>query len=176
MGWIHQTPLLKSQGSMQKRKQKGCKSQRWWMTSRKEYVPGPTGQMYIWTHRDSGRKHKTCTSSSQTGPQQRGKSWYLLEGENEFSPISISGCINHTLEQATCPGIDEQHQINSIVFCILYSCPIGPFSVCFDFHFCVWGAVLVFLLLFCFVSCGGWLEVFIIFLRESERDREREYS
>lgn len=51
---------------MWKKKQKGCKSQRWWRTPRKQYPPSTTEVIHIWTHRDSDSMHKTFTDSNQT--------------------------------------------------------------------------------------------------------------
>lgn len=45
-------PPLKAQGSIWKKRQNDCKSQRGQMTARKPYFPYRTGLMHIWTHRD----------------------------------------------------------------------------------------------------------------------------
>lgn len=46
---------VKAQGSVQKRKWKGCKLQRWWATPRRQCLSDTAEQKHTQTHRD--RKH-----------------------------------------------------------------------------------------------------------------------
>lgn len=57
---------LKTQEFMQKRRQKDCQSQRWWMTPSKQYLLDTTTPNTIRTHRDYNSTHKTHASSNQT--------------------------------------------------------------------------------------------------------------
>lgn len=44
----------RAEESMQKRKQKDRKSQRWWMPSRKQHLSDTVGRIYIWKNRNCG--------------------------------------------------------------------------------------------------------------------------
>lgn len=46
-----------------------CKSQKRWMSLRKQCVPDTTRLLLIWIHRDCGHIHKTRTGSRQMGSQ-----------------------------------------------------------------------------------------------------------
>lgn len=47
MGCLHQTPSLRAHGVMEKRRQKGGRSQRQWMTPRKLCPPDTTGLVHV---------------------------------------------------------------------------------------------------------------------------------
>lgn len=51
------------------------KSQRWWMTPRKQHLPDTTGLMHIWTHRVLGDRHRF---KSDRVPALRGRSRHEL--------------------------------------------------------------------------------------------------
>lgn len=61
MGCFHQTPPLKTQRSMQEKRQKDCNSKRLWMSLRKQYLPFITGQKHIWTQRNCDSLHRFVT-------------------------------------------------------------------------------------------------------------------
>lgn len=58
MGCFHQTPPLKTQRSMQEKRQKDCNSQRLWMSLWKQYLPFITGRKHIWTQRNCDSLHR----------------------------------------------------------------------------------------------------------------------
>lgn len=115
---------------MQKKWLNDCKSQRWWMTSRKQssrYNKSDTGihPQWLW------HKNKTCTGSKRQSPwdgkwtqspidnQENFCNWYLLEKKILFSPVwrhNGTGLVNHTPKQAPRPGIVGQHRIDSVFF------------------------------------------------------------
>lgn len=57
--WDIAPPSCKVQGSLQKREQKDCKTQKWF---KKPVFPGRAGQLYTWTHSHCDRMHKACMS------------------------------------------------------------------------------------------------------------------
>ena len=65
MGCLHHTSSTRGQGAKWKRRQKGCKSQRWWRIIRKQGLSGSTELISIWTHRDYWTMYKACICSSQ---------------------------------------------------------------------------------------------------------------
>lgn len=58
MGCFHQTPPLKTQRSMQEKRQKDCNSQRLWMSLWKQYLPFITGRKHIGTQRNCDSLHR----------------------------------------------------------------------------------------------------------------------
>lgn len=58
-----QISRLKVLGSTKKRRQKSCKSWRWWIAPRKQCLLEKTGLILTWTQRDYGITPKTCTDS-----------------------------------------------------------------------------------------------------------------
>lgn len=68
MGCPHQTPSLRAHGAMEKRRQKGCRSQRQWTTLRKLCPPDTTGLGHVRTHRDCSSTHRAYTGVSHMDP------------------------------------------------------------------------------------------------------------
>lgn len=60
---------VKAQGSVQKRKWKGCKLQRWWTTPRRQCLPDTAEQKHTQTHRDC--KHGQDLRRSEQDKSQR---------------------------------------------------------------------------------------------------------
>lgn len=67
--WKETTICEKNQTMSPNHRQKDCKRQMWWVTPKKQCIPDTARPVHIWTHRDHGKIHKTCTSSSHTRSQ-----------------------------------------------------------------------------------------------------------
>lgn len=134
---FYQVPHIWTQDNVSKRRQKGRKSQRGWMTSREQCLPDTTVLM----NRDSSSSHKTCTDSCQLGTQcwekevdmdSRPSQWVicsshpLAEGIS-FLQCSESQCVLQTTPKDQIPrsAIDDQHKMNPVVFkifCLIFLC------------------------------------------------------
>lgn len=62
----------KAQGSLQKRGQKYCRSQKLWMNTRGQRLPEIAGQLRLWTHGSYDNMQKPQASSCMTKSQHRG--------------------------------------------------------------------------------------------------------
>lgn len=165
MGCLHQSPPLRAQLSVWKRRQKDGKGWRWWMTSQKQCLPDTTESMHIWTHRDCGSEHRAYTDSKQMGSQH----W---DGEVDIGSQPLQGAvtdtgkgkicllhwsltvyINHTPGQAPYSGVANTKK-NAKYFCfiLLWFRLTGLLPVCFDFCFAYfWFVSVCFLVCFCFL-------------------------
>lgn len=117
--------------SMLKRKQRHCKSQRWWMTQG-NCLPEMTGQMCIWAQRDCDSIHTMCAGINWTkiSALRRGSGHKVtllsqkllqltLPGKGKiisFLQQSVIEWINHILVQALFTGPVGQHEADSVVF------------------------------------------------------------
>lgn len=134
MRCFYQIPPLKAQGALQKRTQKDSKCWGWQMTPRK----------YCLLQSERMDKHKlTETETEHTSPMQvqnRPPPPPLCKGKQTQSPMltqelqllptekgkfsslqcSVTGCINHTPWQASCPGVVGQHKMESMFFVNIY--------------------------------------------------------
>lgn len=92
-------PSLKAQGwgeDVEDRKKDG-KSQRWWMTPRKQHLPNTTGLMHTWTHRDWQQaqdlqrfkpdKISWLRREWTQNPTLNQEAMYLLGMENQFYSV-----------------------------------------------------------------------------------------
>lgn len=130
------------------------------MTPRKQWLQYTAGLIQIWDHGHWDSMHKIRSSSNQTkSPQGEAKvdtnsyhlpevisEWHLLRKEriSFLQWIDTIWRINHTLGPVPCPGIVDQHKMDSMLLlflCILlWFCLVWYF---FTFFIC--------LLLFCFL-------------------------
>lgn len=67
-----------------------------------------------------------------------------------FSPMSVTGYINHTPGQSQCPGVVGQHKTNSKVLFASFGLVLSFFSALLVF--CLLILIFSFVACFCFVS------------------------
>lgn len=91
LGCLYQPPLLKAKGSMLKRSQKDCKSQKWWIAPGRQCFSDTTGLMYRGLHR-----LKPWSPSTERGKliwdptpnQEAFSSWYqIVREKNQLSSM-----------------------------------------------------------------------------------------
>lgn len=132
-GTYHLLPA-KVQGSLQKREQKDCKTQKWF---KRLVFPGRAGQLYTWTHSHCDSMHKACMSwnphrtparrvrrvpkwiSSPNDSWEATCSWWLLGERPFFSRVWF------TLLTGLYSRISEQHNWTWL-FC--FASPLPPLS------------------------------------------------
>ena len=125
-----------------KRRQKDCKSQRWWILPRKQSLSDTTGLIPMWTHRDCQSMHKTWPGKVTQNLSLRRGRWHKNPTpwkKTSFLQWSVTGNFKHTLGQAPCLGPTIQHKMNSMDFSV---------NLLFWFHnfvlFFLGGSVLLF--------------------------------
>lgn len=166
MGCFCQTPPLKGQGSMQKRREKGCRSQRWGMTPKKASSrPNRTGtqgnsQRLDSTHRfkPDKNRHGERKIDTEFHPWPRKKLLVSDTGWERDDLFSSVECPWVYQGKAPFPGVVGQHKIDSIWVCVCVC--VCTFSLIF---FSYWFFSLLFSLFLFFI-------VFLIFaLRENTK-------
>lgn len=105
------------------------KSQKRWVTPRRQCLPDTIGPMHIWALGDGDSVYKDWPGPSQIGTQR----W---EREVDFHPYlksslqlpstwkgkislfqwSLTGYVNHTSGEAPSPEVFDQYKMNSMVF------------------------------------------------------------
>lgn len=124
MGCLYQTPSLRGQGTMQKRRPKDWGSQHGGR-HQGDCPSDTTGLTHAWTHRNwlPAQIQDSWVPSAERGDDQKPQS--LTKG---LSPInnckgklsllqhSFAGYINCTWKKTPMPEIDDQHKMNSKIF------------------------------------------------------------
>lgn len=143
------------------------KSQRWWMSPRKQCLPDPTELMHICTHRDWAKAHKTCTGPCQKGSQDWEEN--VDSRTNQTKKLLVIGICWQKENQFSPMDCYWAYQAYSRAYCEVRSWPtqnelygvflLGNVSFCFG----------IFGLLF---SSLMLMFVFLWFKRETHRDMD----
>lgn len=130
MGHLYQTLPLQAQGSTQRRRWEGLKSQSWWLAPRKECLPDTRltcvrNSQSLWQRAQdlckSGQtksqhgETEVATSPTPTQREPTGK------GKVGFLQRNVTVHVSHTLGQAPRSGLSDQHKANftGLLLCVL---------------------------------------------------------
>lgn len=211
MGCLYQAPPLKAQGSMlQRHRGKTIRARhggdpKQTVSSSHNRTEAHMTSQSLWQHAQDLIHSNQSRSSTEWGkwtqipphPQPRSHLQLILAGKTRVSFLqrTVTGCINHTVKQAPCPGVGGQHKMNCMGSSVcLLACFLGRFEggvdfwvnfalfwlfcmylidifdCSFDFHFM---GFLLCLSLFCFIRQKVYKTGWVGMRKESERYRER---
>lgn len=136
---------------MQKRRQKHCKSQRWWLTQKKQDLKDTMGLLHTWTHRDCDSTHSTCTRFVPTKSQHRKAKWAqgptpnqklfvtstCWERKNQFAPMEWPWVCQPHARAVFIPRSSWSAQRRLHVFVCLFF--LNTYIMLLSFRFPWWG-------------------------------------
>lgn len=175
MGLLHRPLPFRAQKTMWKRKWKDCKSQKEWITPRKQHLPGTPGLTHIGIHEDCGCMHRSKPAEVPT-PRGRSDRHVLPSLTNKLSQIDIHSFLQWRLvhwvykQVRVGPMLSSRWPTQNKVHSIL-----GKFfvSYCFVWYFywtllvfCLYTMVYDFVLLWyvCVYTCMQFLYSFFLFV------------